>query len=179
MRLPTVTTRGRRARATAFASTSARTSKSISRSTAPAQTSPRSARCCARGRRCSAPATAHLQTDECGALERFTGSKVIPIATRDGKLRPADIEPYLHLRRRRPLPAAARSLDLAGDGVRRRLRNRRAARAVPLRARSRPDRSPRRRAPLERRGRARRTVCARRPSTRASTCSPSAARRTA
>jgi len=42
-----------------------------------------------------APATAHLQTDECGALERFCGSKVIPIATLDGKLRPADVEPYL------------------------------------------------------------------------------------
>jgi threonine aldolase len=42
-----------------------------------------------------APATAHLQTDECGALERFSGSKVIPIATSDGKLRPSDLEPYL------------------------------------------------------------------------------------
>ncbi|HTA55793.1 MAG TPA: beta-eliminating lyase-related protein, partial [Candidatus Acidoferrales bacterium] len=43
-----------------------------------------------------APATAHLQTDECGAFERFAGSKVIPIATNDGKLRPVDVEPYLH-----------------------------------------------------------------------------------
>jgi len=42
-----------------------------------------------------APATAHLQTDECGALERFNGSKVIPIATSDGKLKPSDVEPYL------------------------------------------------------------------------------------
>jgi threonine aldolase len=42
-----------------------------------------------------APASAHLQTDECGALERFCGSKVIPIATSDGRLRPADVEPYL------------------------------------------------------------------------------------
>ncbi|MBV8117539.1 MAG: threonine aldolase, partial [Candidatus Eremiobacteraeota bacterium] len=42
------------------------------------------------------PATAHLQTDECSALERFGGFKVIPVATSDGKLRPADIEPYLH-----------------------------------------------------------------------------------
>jgi len=42
------------------------------------------------------PATAHLQTDECGALERFSGSKVIPIPTADGKLRPADVDPYLH-----------------------------------------------------------------------------------
>ncbi|MGA8474010.1 MAG: low specificity L-threonine aldolase [Candidatus Cybelea sp.] len=43
-----------------------------------------------------APSSAHLQTDECGALERFSGSKVIPIATADGKLRPHDLEPYLH-----------------------------------------------------------------------------------
>ena len=43
-----------------------------------------------------APASAHLQTDECGAFERFTGSKVIPVPTADGKLRPADLEPYLH-----------------------------------------------------------------------------------
>ncbi len=42
-----------------------------------------------------APASAHLQTDECGAFERFSGSKVIPIATSDGKLRPADVEPHL------------------------------------------------------------------------------------
>ena len=41
-------------------------------------------------------ATAHLQTDECGAFERFSGSKVVPIATADGKLRPADVDPYLH-----------------------------------------------------------------------------------
>ena len=42
------------------------------------------------------PATAHLQTDECGAFERFSGSKVIAVPTADGKLRPADLEPYLH-----------------------------------------------------------------------------------
>lgn len=42
-----------------------------------------------------APATAHLQTDECGALERFAGSKVMPVATADGKIRPADVAPYL------------------------------------------------------------------------------------
>jgi threonine aldolase len=41
------------------------------------------------------PASAHLQTDECAAFERFTGSKMIPIATEDGKLRCADLEPYL------------------------------------------------------------------------------------
>ena len=48
------------------------------------------------GSRCLCPATAHLQTDECGAFERFSGSKVVPIATADGKLRPQDVEPYLH-----------------------------------------------------------------------------------
>jgi threonine aldolase len=42
------------------------------------------------------PASAHLQTDECGAFERFAGSKVIPVVTNDGKLRPADLEPHLH-----------------------------------------------------------------------------------
>jgi threonine aldolase len=41
------------------------------------------------------PDSAHLQTDECGAFERFSGSKIIPIPTGDGKLRPADLEPYL------------------------------------------------------------------------------------
>ncbi len=41
------------------------------------------------------PASAHLQTDECGAFERFAGSKVIPVTTQDGKLRPGDLEPHL------------------------------------------------------------------------------------
>jgi len=41
------------------------------------------------------PESSHLQTDECGAFERFTGSKVIPIPSDDGKLRIPDIEPYL------------------------------------------------------------------------------------
>jgi threonine aldolase len=41
------------------------------------------------------PATAHLQTDECSAFERFAAAKAIPIPTADGKLRPADLEPYL------------------------------------------------------------------------------------
>lgn len=41
------------------------------------------------------PATAHLQTDECGAFERFAGSKVMPVPTNDGKLTPALIEPNL------------------------------------------------------------------------------------
>jgi threonine aldolase len=42
------------------------------------------------------PATAHLQTDECGAFERFTGSKVIAISTKDGKLTVDDVKPYVH-----------------------------------------------------------------------------------
>lgn len=42
------------------------------------------------------PDTAHLQTDECGAFERFTGSKVIPIATSDGKLTIEALDAHLH-----------------------------------------------------------------------------------
>lgn len=42
------------------------------------------------------PASAHLQTDECSAFERFSGSKVIAVPTDDGKLRASDLEPYLH-----------------------------------------------------------------------------------
>ncbi len=41
------------------------------------------------------PATAHIATDECGAPERFTGSKLIGVPTPDGKLRPADIAAQL------------------------------------------------------------------------------------
>jgi threonine aldolase len=33
--------------------------------------------------------TAHINVDECGAPERFLGSKLIPVATPDGKLTPA------------------------------------------------------------------------------------------
>jgi len=40
--------------------------------------------------------TAHIQTDECGAPERFTGAKLIPIPTPDGKLTPSLIKPHLH-----------------------------------------------------------------------------------
>ena len=40
------------------------------------------------------PSSAHLQTDECGALERFTGCKVLPVVTPDGKLRVDDLAPY-------------------------------------------------------------------------------------
>lgn len=42
------------------------------------------------------PASAHLQTDECAAFERFTGSKMIPIPAADGKLHPEDLEAHLH-----------------------------------------------------------------------------------
>lgn len=39
-------------------------------------------------------ASAHLQTDECGAFERFTGCKVLALPTRDGKLRIEDLLPF-------------------------------------------------------------------------------------
>lgn len=42
------------------------------------------------------PATAHIQVDECGAPDKFTGCKVIPIQTIDGKLTPELIKPQLH-----------------------------------------------------------------------------------
>lgn len=41
------------------------------------------------------PESAHIDQDECGAPERFTGCKLLTVATPDGKLRPADIEPHL------------------------------------------------------------------------------------
>jgi threonine aldolase len=41
------------------------------------------------------PATAHIATDECGAVERMAGCKVLGVPTTDGKLRPADVEPLL------------------------------------------------------------------------------------
>jgi len=40
--------------------------------------------------------TAHINVDECGAPERFTGCKLITIATADGKLQPEQIKPHLH-----------------------------------------------------------------------------------
>ena len=40
--------------------------------------------------------TAHIMVDECGAPEKFSGSKLIPIDTPDGKLRPESIIPHLH-----------------------------------------------------------------------------------
>jgi len=40
--------------------------------------------------------TAHIHTDECGAPEKFTGSKIIPVATHNGKITPEQIGKYLH-----------------------------------------------------------------------------------
>lgn len=40
--------------------------------------------------------TAHIQTDECGAPEKFTGCKLLPVATKNGKITPERIKPYLH-----------------------------------------------------------------------------------
>jgi len=42
------------------------------------------------------PATAHIQVDECGAPDKFTGCKVIPIETNNGKISPDDIKKHLH-----------------------------------------------------------------------------------
>ncbi len=39
---------------------------------------------------------AHIYTDECGAPEKFTGCKLIPIATRDGKLTVESVEHAYH-----------------------------------------------------------------------------------
>jgi threonine aldolase len=40
--------------------------------------------------------TAHVNVDECGAPEKFTGCKLITILTPDGKLRVEQIKPLLH-----------------------------------------------------------------------------------
>jgi threonine aldolase len=40
--------------------------------------------------------TAHLETDECGAPEKFTGCKVLTVETPDGKINPALIGKHLH-----------------------------------------------------------------------------------
>ncbi len=40
--------------------------------------------------------TAHINVDECGAPEKFTGCKLITIPTPNGKLAPADIKKQLH-----------------------------------------------------------------------------------
>ena len=43
------------------------------------------------------PDTAHIHVDECGAPERFTGCKLLALPTPDGKLRPEQLEPLLHV----------------------------------------------------------------------------------
>ena len=40
--------------------------------------------------------TAHINVDECGAPEKFTGCKLLPVATPDGKIRIEQIKPLLH-----------------------------------------------------------------------------------
>jgi len=40
--------------------------------------------------------TAHIQTDECGAPEKLTGCKLLPVETRKGKISPEGIAKYLH-----------------------------------------------------------------------------------
>lgn len=40
--------------------------------------------------------TAHIQTDECGAPEKFTGCKLLPVDTIKGKITPVGIAKYLH-----------------------------------------------------------------------------------
>jgi threonine aldolase len=40
--------------------------------------------------------SAHIYVDECGAPEKFTGSKLVPLPSTDGKIRIEQIIPYLH-----------------------------------------------------------------------------------
>ncbi len=40
--------------------------------------------------------SAHIYVDECGAPEKFTGSKLIPLPSTDGKIRIEQIVPYLY-----------------------------------------------------------------------------------
>lgn len=40
---------------------------------------------------------AHIHLDECGAPERFTGCKLLPLQTQNGKLQPEQIEKTLHV----------------------------------------------------------------------------------
>lgn len=39
--------------------------------------------------------SAHIHVDECGAPERIAGTKLFPVVTPEGKLRPEDVESYL------------------------------------------------------------------------------------
>ena len=40
--------------------------------------------------------TAHINVDECGAPEKFSGCKLLPVPSKDGKIRVDDIKPLLH-----------------------------------------------------------------------------------
>jgi threonine aldolase len=40
--------------------------------------------------------TAHIHTDECGAPEKLTGCKLLPVESADGKIRPEDVRKHLH-----------------------------------------------------------------------------------
>jgi threonine aldolase len=42
--------------------------------------------------------TAHIHHDECGAPEKFTGSKLLTVPSEDGKLRISQLESFLHSR---------------------------------------------------------------------------------
>ena len=41
--------------------------------------------------------SAHVNVDECGALERLIGAKLLAVPTADGKVRPADLDRFRHL----------------------------------------------------------------------------------
>jgi threonine aldolase len=40
--------------------------------------------------------TSHIHVDECGAPEKFSGSKLLTITTKDGKLKPEQVRSHLH-----------------------------------------------------------------------------------
>ena len=40
--------------------------------------------------------SAHINTDECGAPEKFTGSKILAVRTENGKITPMQIKPFLY-----------------------------------------------------------------------------------
>jgi threonine aldolase len=40
--------------------------------------------------------TAHIQVDECGAPEKFTGCKLLPVETTNGKITPDKVKKHLH-----------------------------------------------------------------------------------
>src|ERR1700685_3708003 len=42
------------------------------------------------------PELSHIYTDECGAPEKFTGCKLIPVPAPDGKLTVASLRPFYH-----------------------------------------------------------------------------------